>query len=287
MKPVPFDYFAPEAANEAVALLAHYGADARALAGGQSLVPMLALRLARPAVLVDLNRIKPLAGIELKGGELVLGAMTRQADVLVSPLVKANARLLAQALAEVGHPPTRARGTIGGSLSHADPAAELPAAVIALDAIMTIAGVQAERTVAAADFFKGMFETAIAPGELLIEVRIPVKAGRRSGFAEISQRKGDFAILSAAVALDFTGDECVQARVVLGGAGPVPLRCHDSEAALTGRPAEEAAIERAADATAVDNIEFDTPQASRIYRQKIAPALVRRALETAMAGMQQ
>ncbi len=284
MKPAPFDYHAPHSVEEAIDLLARLGPDARPLAGGQSLVPMLALRLARPSALIDLNRIASLSGIELHDGSLRLGAMTRQANVLRSQDVAANAGLLAQALGHVGHLPTRARGTVGGSLSHADPAAELPAAMVALDAVFVLRSQSGERTVAASDFFHGMFETAIAPGELLTEIRVPIAAGRISGFVEVAHRQGDFAILSAAAVLDLDGDgACSRAHIVLGGAGPVPLRCREAEAALVDARPEQTAIARAAAAVAVEPIEFDSPGASRTYRRKVAPVLVRRALEAACA----
>jgi carbon-monoxide dehydrogenase medium subunit len=285
MKPAPFDYHAPHSVEEAIELLARLGPDARPLAGGQSLVPMLALRLARPSALIDLNRIASLTGIKGHDGSLRLGAMTRQASILRSKDVAAKAGLLAQALGHVGHPPTRARGTVGGSLSHADPAAELPAAMVALDAEFTLRSAQGERTIAASDFFHGMFETAIGPGELLTEIRVPVAAGRASGFVEIAHRQGDFAIISAAVVLDL--DEhgsCSQVRVVLGGAGPVPLRCPEVEAALVNAKPDPRALARAAAAVAVAPIEFDSPSASRAYRRKVAPVLIRRALDAACAG---
>ena len=226
MKPAPFDYHVPHSVEEAIDLLARLGPDARPLAGGQSLVPMLALRLARPSALIDLNRIASLSGIALHDGSLRLGAMTRQASVLRSHDVAANAGLLVQALGHVGHPPTRARGTVGGSLSHADPAAELPAAMVALDAVFVLQSAQGERTVEASSFFHGMFETAIGPGELLTEIRVPVAAGRASGFVEVAHRKGDFAILSAAAVLDLDEDRDLLAgahRAGRRGAGAVAL----------------------------------------------------------------
>ena len=282
MKPVPFDYVAPGSIEAALAEFRQHGSEARPLAGGQSLVPMLALRLARPTILVDLNQIEGFGNIERRGDELVIGAMARQADLLCSPIVAAGANLITQALAEVGHPPTRARGTIGGSLCHADPAAELPAAMVALEAKLTIRGPQGERSIQANDFFKDMFETAVGLGDLLTEIRIPVRENSAAGFIEIAHRKGDFAILSAAAifCLDDSG-YCTHARIVLGGGAPVPLRCPESEAILLGRRLDQKAIDDAAAAVATEQIEFDSLNASRAYRQKIAPVLVARSLAAA------
>ncbi len=180
MKPAPFAYLRPDTLAGALAALAEHGEEARPLAGGQSLVPMLALRLARPSLVIDLNRIPDLAGIAETSEEIRIGAMTRQAALLAHPAIRKRMPLLARALGFVGHPPTRARGTIGGSLAHADPAAELPVAMVALDARLVLTGRAGEREVGAADFFRGTFATDLRPGELLAEIRIPVAGvGRR------------------------------------------------------------------------------------------------------------
>jgi carbon-monoxide dehydrogenase medium subunit len=282
MKPAPFDYLAPETLEAAIEALVRFGPDARPLAGGQSLVPMLALRLARPAVLVDLNRIAALAGIRDAGTELRIGAMTRQAEVLNSPLVARRAPLMVQALAQVGHPPTRARGTIGGSLAHADPAAELPVAMLALDAQLVIRSARGERLVAAAEFFRGMFETAIGEGELLTEIRVLAAPGQGSAFLEVSRRRGDFAIASVAaqLATDARG-RCLSARLVLGAVAPVPLRCPQAESRLAGRPLDDGAIADAVAALPLDAIALDSTSASRAYRMRIAPVLAQRVLAAA------
>jgi CO/xanthine dehydrogenase FAD-binding subunit len=283
MKPAPFAYLAPAIVSEAVAALAHR--DSRPLAGGQSLVPMLALRLARPELLVDLNRIAGLAGIREAQGEIRIGAMTRQAALLASPLIASGLPLIQQALAEVGHPPTRARGTIGGSLCHADPAAELPAAMLAEEASLVIHGPGGERIVTAAAFFRGMFETAVGEGELLTEIRIPLTAGKvGTGFAEIARRKGDFAIALAAakIGLDDVG-RCSLARVVLGAVAATPRRCPEIEALLVGRTLDAAVLGTAVRALPDEAIEMDSHSASRSYRLSVAPVMLHRALETALA----
>ena len=187
MKPAPFDYHAPETIQGALELLDRHGSDARVIAGGQSLVPMLALRLARPEVLVDLNRIPELAGIRDCGGTIRIGAMTRQAHALASPLLRDRLPLLGYGLYNVGHPPTRARGTIGGSLSHADPAAETPAVMLAYDARMVLAGKSGTRTVDVADFTLGTFETCIEEGEILTEIVVDVPPAEGTAFVELSR----------------------------------------------------------------------------------------------------
>ena len=282
MKPAPFEYVAPTTIEDACEQLAGHGSEARLLAGGQSLIPMLALRLTRPALLIDLNRIVSLSHIRQQGGDLCIGAMTRQRAVLESALVAQHAPLLQQVLRDVGHPPTRARGTVGGSLAHADPAAELPVAALALQSKFVIRSSKEERIVDAENFFRGMFETAIQPSEMLVEIRIPSSPAAGSGFEEVALRKGDFAIVSVAAWLVVGNDNvCTSARVVLGSVGPKPVRCLEVEANLTGRAVNAAVVTTAANAIPEHLIESDSLNASRAYRQRIAPALTRRALTAA------
>jgi carbon-monoxide dehydrogenase medium subunit len=284
LKPAPFDYFAPSAIEEAIGLLAQYRDDARPLAGGQSLVPMLAFRIARPSVLVDLNRIAELTGIDAQDKVLCIGAMTRQAEVLASPVVAERAPLLIYALSNVGHPPTRVRGTIGGSLSHADPAAELPVAMVALDAEFVLRGKEGKRAVKADAFFLGSFDTAITSGELLEEIRIPLPSTASCAFQEVSLRKGDFAIASAAVLLHVSKDgRCEGVRIVLGGVGATPARCAEAERMLVGRNLDPLAIKEAASVLPWDQFDLDSHAASRDYRLRIAPILAARALADALA----
>ncbi len=282
MKPVPFDYAAPDTLEAATALLAAHGEDARPLAGGQSLVPMLALRLIRPSVVVDLNRISALAHISREGDDIVIGTMTRQADILKSELIRGALPILAEALAEVGHPPTRARGTIGGSLSHADPAAEMPAVMMALDARMVIVGVRGERSVGAAEFFHGPFQTAVEIGELLTGIRIPIPPRGGMAFLELARRRGDFAILEAVARVELDADGlCSVCRVVVGAVGPKPMRCGGVEAMLIGRRPCRSLIADVARAIAFDDFDMHSHHASLDYRIRVAPVVVRRALETA------
>lgn len=279
MKPVPFEYFAAQSVDGALQLLAQHGEDARPLAGGQSLVPMLAFRIARPSVLIDLNRVASLSGIAVAGNELRIGAMTRQAQALASPVIARHAPLLMQALHEVGHPPTRVRGTIGGSLAHADPAAELPAVMLALDAKFVVKSATGERVVPASEFFIDAFETAARQGELLTEIRIPLGGAGGSAFLEISHRKGDFGIVSVAARVTAGADgTCKSVALVFGGVAATPIRCPDVEARLVGRNLNASTIASALDAIPRDRIELDARNASRAYRLRVAPVLAQRAL---------
>jgi carbon-monoxide dehydrogenase medium subunit len=287
MKAAPFDYHAPCTLSEALELLALYGPDARVIAGGQSLVPMLALRLARPEVLVDLNRIPGLAGIREQDETIRIGAMTRQAHALASPLIREKLPLLHFGLSNVGHPPTRARGTLGGSLSHADPAAEIPAVMLGYQAQLVLASVQGERTVDASDFTAGTFETCLDEGEILKEILVPVPPAEGTAFVELSRRKGDFAMASAAarLSLDENGD-CRSAHLVVGAVAPVPLRCDAAAAALVGRPVTGQTVEEALALIDMDQFEFDNPDISLAYRRHIGPVLARRALTQAFERAQ-
>lgn len=287
MKAAPFDYYAPRTLPEALELLALHGPDARVIAGGQSLVPMLALRLARPEVLVDLNRIPELAGIHEQGGIIRIGAMTRQAHALASPLIREKLPLLHFGLSNVGHPPTRARGTIGGSLSHADPAAETPAVMLGYRAQLVLASVQGERTVDASDFTAGTFETCLEEGEILKEIIVAIPSAEGAAFVELSRRKGDFAMASAAarLRLDENGN-CRSAHLVIGAVAPVPLRCDAATTALVGRPVTNKTVEEALALIDMERFEFDNPDISLAYRRHIGPVLARRALTQAFERAQ-
>ncbi|HZE74314.1 MAG TPA: xanthine dehydrogenase family protein subunit M, partial [Gemmatimonadales bacterium] len=237
MKPAPFDYHRPDTADEALAILADLGGDAKPLAGGQSLVPAMNFRLARPAVLVDLNRIAPLAYIEESpDGGLLIGAMTRQRAAERSGRVARKAPLLFEALPWIAHPQIRNRGTMGGSLAHADPAAELPAVMVALDARFLLRSRTASRTVPAQDFYTGILTTVLGPDELLTEIRIPPRPARAgSAFIELARRHGDFALVGVAVdlALDQRG-ACASARIALLSVGDGPVLAAKAMAVLVG-----------------------------------------------------
>jgi aerobic carbon-monoxide dehydrogenase medium subunit len=279
MKPPAFEYVAPETVEEALAALRQHGDEAKVLAGGQSLVPVLNFRLARPSVLVDLNRIPSLAGISTNG-TLRIGAMTRQRVVERDANVAQRAPLLVQALHHVAHPQIRNRGTIGGSIAHADPAAELPAVMLALDARFRLRRGTAERWVNASDFFTGLFTTALAMDELLVEIEIPALPARaRSSFREVARRHGDYALLATAIviALDDSG-VCRHARLAYVNAGPGPQRSTKGEAMLVGRNLTPELVEAVA-AAAVEELNPPTDvHASSAYRKHLARVLTTRTL---------
>jgi CO/xanthine dehydrogenase FAD-binding subunit len=268
VKPAAFDYQAPRSIEEALSLLQKHAGDAKLLAGGQSLVPVMNFRLATPALLIDLNRISGLAGIrEEADGSLVIGAMTRNRQIEKSDIVRKLNPLLHRAMRYIAHAQIRNRGTIGGSLAHADPAAELPAVCVACEARLTIVGPRGERTVPAAEFFRGLFTTALEPDELLTAVRFPAwPAARKFAFLEVSRRHGDFAIVGVAVLVDDAA-----ARVVVFGAEDAPrvFVFSGKSAAEAGRLAARGVTPRS------------DHHASTEYRRELVEVLTRRALEAA------
>jgi len=282
MKLPPIDYEAPKTVPEAVGLLAEHQDEASVLAGGQSLIPLLALRLAHPAVLIDINGIDELSGVSATDGWVAIGAMTREYVAEESGTVADAVPLLAAALPLVGHEAIRSRGTIGGSLAHADPAAELPAVALALDAEFVVRSQSGMRVIPAADWFEGYLTTARGPDELLEQVRFPA-AGPGTGisFQEVARRHGDFAIVGLAASLTLSDGAISDARLAFAGLSDVPVRAGDAEDLLVGeRPSAELFDEAARRAT--ENI--DPPadlHGSSDYRKKVAAALVRRGLRAA------
>ena len=236
MKLAPFAYARAGSTDEALALLAEGGEDAKLVAGGQSLLPVLAYRLVRPSRLVDVDGVAGLDGIVERDGELELGALVRHLTLERAPLAGAH-RLLALAAGQIGHVPIRARGTLGGSVAHADPAAELPSAALALDARVVARSSRGEREIAMADFVLGPFTNALAADEMVVALRVPgAAAGARAAFREFALRSGDFALASAAVVLALDDGAFVRsARIVIGAAGATPFRAEDAESALSGR----------------------------------------------------
>jgi len=283
VKPAPFEHMAPADVTEALALLRDRAPDARLLAGGQSLMPMLNYRLARPALLIDLNGIAELAYIRHQGETLAIGAMTRERDIETSELVRGAAPLLHEATIRIGHLAIRNRGTIGGSLANADPAAEYPAVALALDCEMAIRSVRGERLVAAADFFQGPLATAIEPDELLVEIIVPkAPPGSGAAFAEIARRRGDFALAGVAAQVTFAGGSLTGARLAACGVGPGPVRLAAAEQVLLRDGAGLAAVKAAARA-AMDEIDPATDiHASAEYRRRLAGIMVLRAVTAAL-----
>src|SRR6516165_9838583 len=282
MKLPPVDYEAPKTVAEAVELLAEHEDEASVLAGGQSLIPLLALRLANPAVLIDINGVDELSGVSAADGWVAVGAMTREYIAEESGTVADAVPLLAAALPLIGHEAIRNRGTIGGSLAHADPAAELPAVARALDAEFVVRGQSGERVVPAAEWFEGFLTTSRRPDELLVEVRFPT-ADRGTGisFQEVARRHGDFAIVGLAASLTLSGGAISDARLALAGMSDVPVRAAHAEDLLVGeRPSAELFDEAASRATDDTDPPADL-HGSSDYRKKVAAALVRRGLREA------
>lgn len=281
MKPAPFDYVRPGSVAEACELLAA-DEDARVIAGGQTLVPMLAMRLARPARLVDVLRLPELSGIREDNGSIVIGATTRQAFTLNSPLIRKSLPLLALALPWVGHPPTRNRGTVGGSIANADPSAEIPLVAVTLGAEIEVMSPDGPMSTPADDFFIGPMLTTIGIGECLSAVRFPVWTHERIGvgFHEISARSSDFAFVSAAaqVAVDEDGG-CLEATLGLGGVGDRPLKLDISS--LLGTRLDAKSIADAVSTAAVDLDATGDLHASADYRRRVAVTFCARALEDA------
>ena len=284
MKLPPFEYEAPTTIADAIDVLAEQLDEASVLAGGQSLIPLLALRLARPAVVIDINGLDELSGVSATDGGVAIGAMTREYMAEESTLVADAVPLLAAALPFIGHEAIRSRGTIGGSLAHADPAAELPAVARALDAEFVVRGPAGERVIPAAQWFEGYLTTARRPDELLVEIRFPAaRQGTGVSFTEVARRHGDFAIVGLAVSLVVSGGVISEARLAFAGVSDVPLRAGAAEDLLTGeRPSTELFDEAARRATG----DIDPPadlHGSSDYRKSVAAAIVRRGLATAAA----
>ena len=275
-------YEAPATVAEAVGLLAEHQDEASVLAGGQSLIPLLALRLARPAVLIDINGLGELSGVAAADGWVAVGAMTREYVTEESAVVADAVPLLAAALPLIGHEAIRSRGTIGGSLAHADPAAELPAVALALGAEFVVRSQSGERVIPAAEWFEGYLATSRRADEILVEVRFPA-AGPDTGaaFQEVARRHGDFAIVGLAASLTFDGDAISDARLAFSGVADVPVRAAAAEEFLAGmRPSPELFAEAARRATAGLEPPADLHGSSE-YRKKIAATLVRRGLQAA------
>jgi carbon-monoxide dehydrogenase medium subunit len=279
MKPVPFEYHRPATLAETFDLLDRYGDDGRLLAGGQSLVPALNLRLAAPRAVIDINRIPDLDGIRLTGDGLVIGALARQDALERSPLVREHAPLIAAALPHVGHSAIRARGTIGGSLALADPAAELPACAVALGATIRAGRRGGSRNIEAAEFFRGVYTTALAPGEIVTEILVPrAAAGWRWGFDELARRHGDFALAGLAAGAAVTAGAIAQPRLVFFGVGTRPVRARRAEAALADRRVDAETL--AAAGRALDD-DLDPPgdvHGSPALRRHLARVLLARVV---------
>lgn len=287
MKPAIFDYHAPTSVDEALALLKLHSGDARLLAGGQSLLPMMNFRLATPAIIVDLNRIPGLAYIERQDGVVRIGAMTRQRTIEFSPVVAADLPLLREAIKFVGHLPTRSRGTIGGSIANADPAAEIPMVLQALEGEVRVRGPQGERSIAADELFLDAMTTSLAPEEMLTEVRLPViPSGAGFAVEEFARRHGDFAIAAVAVVIVRDGNRCSRTRIATAGISSHASRLAAAEQVLEKKGLSDGAIAEAAKVAARDLEPLSDNNASAEFRRHLTSVLTERALHRAVAKTQ-
>ena len=284
MKPPAFEYARPATVAEAVACLTSAQGDAKILAGGQSLVPLLNFRLASPKLLVDMNRVEGLAGIAVVDGQLRIGAMTRTRRLEVDPIVRDSFPGLSAAASWVGHVQIRNRGTVGGSLAHADPAAELPAMCLLYEAEVIAVGPNGERRIACEDLALGFLTTSLAEDEILTEIRVPAPpAGEGWGFREFAPRRGDFALAGAATRIGMSANGTMERpMVVVFGTSDRPARMAEAEALLDGRPPTEASLGDAA-RLAADTIAAEDPRPDAAYRRRLMSTLIQRALLDASA----
>ncbi len=284
MIPAPFEYYAPRSVGEALALLGRLGGDAKLLAGGHSLLPMMKLRFAQPAHLIDLNRIPDLRGIREEGTELVVGAMTTEAELIGSSLVRSKVPLLAEGAASIADPQVRYKGTIGGDISHGDPGNDHPALMLALDASFVLSGPNGQRTVKADGYFLGVYATQLAADEILTQIRIPIP-GEGSGWSyqKLKRKTGDFATAAAAVMLQMRGGNVAQVAIGLTNVAATAVRARAAEAALTGQPLSERSLAEAA--RLAMSICKPTPdqRGDVAYKTAMCGEMTRRALQAAAA----
>lgn len=279
MKAPDFDYVKPDSLDQVHALLEEYGDDARILAGGQSLLSTLNLRLSEPRLLIDIGGLAPLRGIALAGDTIRIGALTRHSEIEDSPLLAQHAPLMAMAAPHIGHKAIRNRGTLGGSIAHADPSAEWPACMVALDASIVLLGKKGERRVKADEFFRDLYSTALAPGEIVTACEIqPSSTAMRYGFGELARRRGDFAIVGLAAAARMSAGKIGQVRLVFFGTGNVPMRARAAESSLAGRRLDDAAVAAAQTALAVELQPTADLYHGAATKQHLACVLMRRVL---------
>lgn len=282
MKPAAFDYLRPASLAEALQALARHGAQGRILAGGQSLVPMMNLRLLKPATLIDINRLPDLDGIRVEGNELVIGALARHADLLASPLVAKHCPLMAEAYPCVAHGPIRNRGTLAGNISHADPASEMPAVITACNATIIAANTKGTRKIAAESFFTGPLSTALKPGEMVTEIRVPcAPANQGWSWQEEAYRQGDFAMAGIGVTLIMAGGKCTQASIAVAGMQRPAVRLAKLEKQLVGQAIDDARITASAKLARESVEPGDSYHADPTYRRELVEVLAVRALRAA------
>ncbi|MCI0397826.1 MAG: xanthine dehydrogenase family protein subunit M [Chloroflexi bacterium] len=283
MIPGEFDYYAPGTLAEAVALLREHGDDAKLLAGGQSLIPAMRFRLAQPMVLIDLNRVDGLAYIREDNGRLAIGAMTREAELEESSLVRSRYALLADASRVIADPIVRNRATVGGNLAHADPANDHPAVMLAYNAEVMALGPKGPRAIPIDNFFVGLFENALAHDEILTEIRIPAPGPNSGGvYLKMERKVGDYAVSAVAVQLTMSGDTCTAARIALTNVNPTPMRARNAEQALIGRAITEEVLEAAGQAAAAECDPSPDLRGSAAYKRDLTRVLTKRAIRQAV-----
>jgi carbon-monoxide dehydrogenase medium subunit len=282
VKPAPFEYVRPGSLPEALEALARHAPAGRILAGGQSLVPMMNLRLVKPAVLIDINRVPGLADIRVEGGELVVGALARHAALLGSEVVAKHCPLMAEAYRHVAHGPIRNRGTLGGNISHADPASEMPAVLAACDAKIGVRSAKGARTIPGTEFFTGALTTALAEGEMVTEIRIPTaKAGQGAAWQEVANRQGDFAMAGVAALVTVAGGKCTHASLAVAGMDRPGTRLPAVEKQLVGTSLDAAALAAAGRLAAEVVRPVDSYHADPLYKRELVETLTARALAAA------
>jgi carbon-monoxide dehydrogenase medium subunit len=284
MIPGKFDYYRPGSVDEALALLDAHADDGKILAGGHSLVPMMKLRFAEPAHLIDINAIASLKGVRTDGGDIVIGAATTQAEALADGTLTGSCPIIAEAIAAIADPQVRNCGTLGGNVANGDPGNDLPAVMLALGASYVLKSSGGERTVAAADFYHGTYDTALGENELLTEIRIPSPAaGHGWSYHKMKRKVGDFAIAASAVVLTLDGGTCATAAVALTNVAPAPLLASDAAAALVGRAIDEAAATAAAAQAMAAADPVDDLRGPAAFRKQMAAEMTRRAVLDAAA----
>lgn len=283
MIPGEFEYYSPNTVQEAVALLDKHGYDAKILAGGQSLIPAMRFRLALPEVLIDINGIQGLEYLKESNGHLAIGAMTRESTLEESALVQSNYRLLTDATRVIADPLVRNRATVGGNLAHADPANDHPAVMLACDAEIIAIGPGGTRSIAADDFFVGLFENALADNEILTEIRVPTPgSGTGETYLKMERKVGDYAVSAVAVRLTMNGDTCTAARIALTNVNPVPMRAKNAELAIIGKVVTEAVVEAAGQAAAAECDPSPDLRGSVAYKRDLTRVLTKRAIGEAI-----
>jgi len=287
MIPPSFQYHAPDSVDDAVALLNELGDEAKILAGGHSLLPMMKLRFAEPEHLVDINNIESLKGIREENGEIVIGAMTSETALINSALLQEKCPLLPEAAAMIADPQVRNRGTIGGDIAHGDPGNDHPALMMVLDASFTLVGPNGSRQVAANDFYLGTFYTALAADEILTEIHLaPQSPNTGTSYHKLKRKTGDFATAAAAVVIELSGETCQRARIALTNLGPTALRVGDAEAVLTGQVITEELIEQAAQKAMAICDPAEDQRGDAEYKTHMGGEMTRRAIRTALKRAQ-